>query len=70
MGLVTTGDFFWTTALGIARNPSLRATGVLWQSLMIALRFSVPVILLAMSIFYVWVFARQCAKPITGQDAF
>jgi hypothetical protein len=59
VGLVVTGDMFWVTLLGLIHSLHLYTGGVSGQALLAALIFSAPLTLLAMSVFYLWVYARN-----------
>jgi hypothetical protein len=59
-GFVLTGDLSWAILLGIISNLHLPATGLTGQILMAVQVFPVPLILLVMGVFYLWVYVRRC----------
>jgi hypothetical protein len=62
-GFVLTGDLAWVIFLGFIRALHLPAASVPGQIVANALVFPVPLTLLAMGIFYLWVYARRCSIP-------
>jgi hypothetical protein len=60
---VLTGDIPWAIFLGLINNPHLPTTWLSGQILMAAQVFPVPLILLVMVIFYLWVYVRRCSGP-------
>ena len=62
-GFVLTGDIPWAIFLGLINNPHLPTTWLSGQILMAAQVFPVPLILLVMVIFYLWVYVRRCSGP-------
>jgi hypothetical protein len=58
-GLVLTGDLTWAILLGLINHLHLDSTGFPGQILLAAQVFPAPLILLAMGIFYLWVYARK-----------
>jgi hypothetical protein len=58
-GFVLTGDLPWTILLGLIRNLHLPATGMAGQIVMAVQVFPIPLTLLAMGIFYLWIYV-QC----------
>jgi hypothetical protein len=68
-GLVVTGDLPWVFVLGLMHHLHLSATGLSRQILMAVLTLSAPLVLLLISIFYLWVYARNARDPIGRQDA-
>jgi hypothetical protein len=68
-GLVVTGDLFWVTLLALIHNLHLYSAGVSGQALLVVLIFSAPVTLLAMSVFYLWVYARSGPAGNDGEGA-
>jgi len=62
-GFVLTGDLAWVIFLGFIRALHLPAASVPGQIVANALVFPVPLTLLAMGVFYLWVYARRCSIP-------
>ena len=62
-GLVLTGDLTWAIILGPLSNLHLTLSRQAGQILIAALVFPAPLILLAMAIFYLWVYVRRGHKP-------
>jgi hypothetical protein len=71
-GLVVTGDLPWAILLSVVHNLHMPTTGVPWQILMAALTLSAPLVLLVISVFYLWAYARsgclQSLPPVDGED--
>jgi hypothetical protein len=65
-GLVVTGDLTWVIFLGVIHRLHLSAVGLSWH---IEKILPVPPILLAMSIFYLWVYARSARVASNGKGA-
>jgi hypothetical protein len=63
-GFVFTGDLTWAILLGLIGRLHLAATGFSgW--IMVALQvFPAPLALLAMGIFYLWIYARKSSRPL------
>jgi hypothetical protein len=62
-GFVLTGDLTWAIILGPLSNLHLILPRLAGQILVAALVFPAPLILLAMAIFYLWVYVRRAHKP-------
>lgn len=62
-GFVVTGDIPWAILIRGASNLHLPTIGLAAQMLQ---AIPVPLILLAMSVFYVWAFARRSLRPATS----
>ncbi len=62
-GLVLTGDLTWVLVLGPLRDLHLTLSRQAGQILIAALVLPAPLILLAMAIFYLWVYVRRAHKP-------
>ena len=62
-GFVLTGDLPWVIFLSLIRTLHLPAAGLAGGMVASALVFSVPLTLLAMGIFYLWVYVRRCSIP-------
>jgi hypothetical protein len=58
-GLLFTGDLTWALFLALIKHFPLSATGFQGQLLTALQVFPAPLILLAMGIFYLWVYARE-----------
>ncbi len=58
-GFVLTGDLPWVIFLALIRTLHLPAAGLSGQIVASALVFPVPLALLAMGVFYLWVYARS-----------
>jgi hypothetical protein len=65
-GVVVTGDLSWVIALGVIHSLRLSTLGHLGQ---IEKILPVPPILLAMSVFYLWVYARSARAESHGSGA-
>jgi hypothetical protein len=64
LGLVLTGGFTWAVLLGLIHRLHPPATG-LSHCILIALQVSpASLILLLISDFYLWVYARECSHPV------
>ncbi|MGB9408118.1 MAG: glycosyltransferase family 87 protein [Terracidiphilus sp.] len=62
-GFVLTGDIPWAIFLGLIGKLHLPATALTGQMLMAVQVFPVPLILLVMGVFYLWVYARSGGHP-------
>jgi hypothetical protein len=60
-GFVITADLPWAILLGLIRNLRLPATGLAGQALIAVQVLPVPLILLIMGIFYLWVYLSRCS---------
>jgi len=58
-GLVLTGDIPWAIFFGVASKLHLPATALTGTILMAVQMFPVPLILLAVGVFYLWIYARS-----------
>jgi hypothetical protein len=63
-GFVLTGDIPWAIFLGLIQNLHLSTKGSAAWVLMAAQVIPVPVALLAMSIFYLYIYAQHAADPV------
>jgi hypothetical protein len=69
MGFVLTGDLTWVVLLGLINRLHSPATG-LSHWILIALQvFPAPLILLLISVFYLWVYARECSHSVLEAEA-
>jgi hypothetical protein len=68
-GLVVTGDLPWVIFLILNKSLHLLTAGVLGKALMDTLILSAPLTLLAMSVFYLWVYARSGQAGNDGEGA-
>jgi hypothetical protein len=66
-GFLLTGDVSWTILLFLIGKLHLPATGIGGQLLKVLQVFPVPLILLVMSVFYLWVYARAAHHPIAEE---
>jgi uncharacterized membrane protein (UPF0136 family) len=67
-GFVLTGDCPWSIILGLICNmhlPSTRLTGQIVTAVEV---FPIPLILLVMGVFYLWVYVRRCAAHTSPQQ--
>jgi hypothetical protein len=70
-GFVLTGDLPWAILLGLVRSMHLSTTGLSGEILMAAQVFPVPLIMLAMGLFYLWVYASRSSAPVeSGGSVF
>jgi hypothetical protein len=58
-GFLLTGDLLWAIVSGFINSPHLSTTSRSGQILTNVQVFSIPLILLAMSIFYLWIYVRR-----------
>lgn len=63
-GFVLTGDLPWAIFLGLIQNLHLSVSGTAAWTLMAAQVFPVPIILLVMSIFYLYVYSQQASDSV------
>jgi hypothetical protein len=68
-GVLLTGEIQWMIYLGILRHLPLPSTSLGVELRMASQVFPIPVILLAMSLFYVWVYAKSRSREITTESA-
>ena len=69
LGFVLTGDLTWAVFLGIINHLRPSETG-LSHWILIALQvFPAPLILLLISVFYLWVYARECSHSVLEAEA-
>jgi hypothetical protein len=61
-GFVVTGDLAWVIFLGFIRTLHLSAAELPGRIVANALVFPVPLTLLAMGVFYLWVYVRRCSS--------
>jgi hypothetical protein len=66
-GLVLTGFLSWELFYSFLISFHLSATWLSEQILKVVQVFPTPLILLVMSIFYLWVYARSCSTPAPSQ---
>jgi hypothetical protein len=64
-GFVLTGDIPWTIFFGLIGKLHLPANALTGKMLMAVQIFPVPLILLAMGIFYLWVYVRRDPSRVT-----
>lgn len=63
-GFVLTGDMLWIFFFGILNNLHLHPTRLVGEVLIAVQVFPVPLILLVMSVFYLWVYVRSCGAGL------
>ena len=63
-GLVLTGDIPWAIFFGVTSKLHLPATALTGTILMAVQMFPVPLILLAVGVFYLWIYARSGKHPV------
>ena len=66
-GFVLTGDLLWAILLGLINNLHLPSTRLTGQMLTAVQVFPVPLILLVMGVFYLWVYVRRCPADTSPQ---
>jgi hypothetical protein len=66
-GLVFTADLPWALLLGLINSRHLPTTGLSGQMLIAVQVFPVPLTLLAVGIFYLWVYARRGSAQLPPQ---
>jgi hypothetical protein len=67
-GFVLTGDLTWVVLLGLIHRLHLPATE-LSQWILIAVQvFPAPLIILSISVFYLWVYARRCSSSASEAE--
>jgi hypothetical protein len=62
-GFAITADLTWAIVLGFTYNLHLSTTGLAWQALIAVQVLPVPLILLIMGVFYLWVYLSRCSAP-------
>ena len=62
-GFVLNGDLTWAILLGLISKLPLPMTGLSGELLTAVQVFPAPLILLVMSVFYLWVYVRRCYAP-------
>jgi hypothetical protein len=67
-GLVLAGDIPWIVLLNLIDKLHLPATRLSEQILIAVQILPVPLILLVMSVFYLWVYVRRCSAPLKPQQ--
>jgi hypothetical protein len=67
-GFVLTGDLPWVVILALIGRLHLPATWFFQQMVMAVQVFPVPLILLAMGIFYLWVYVRSCSASAATES--
>jgi hypothetical protein len=67
-GFVLTGDVPWAIFFGVIGKLHLPATALTWKMLIAAQVFPVPLTLLVVSAFYLWVYARSGDGQAEGFD--
>ena len=67
-GFVLTGDLPWVVILALIGRLHLPATWFFQQVVMAVQVFPVPLILLAMGIFYLWVYVRSCSASAATES--
>jgi hypothetical protein len=60
-GFVVTGDLSWAIYYGLTNNLYLSRAGLSGQILTAVQVFTVPLILVVMGDFYLWVYLRRCS---------
>jgi hypothetical protein len=68
-GFVLTGELPWAIILGLISYIQSHARGLSEYLLRIAQVLPVPLALLAMAVFYLWVYARRCSAQISPEPA-
>ncbi len=68
VGFVSTADWPAAFLFGFINKLHLPSTGLSGQILTVVLRWPVPLILLVMGIFYLWVYARSCSVHASPQS--
>jgi hypothetical protein len=66
MGFIVTADLPWIIVFALIRHLHLTSAGLPWQFERV---LPVPSILLAMSVFYLWVYTRSARHPAEREDA-
>ncbi len=66
-GFVLNGDFFWVIVLDFISRLHLPATALTRQVVIAVQVFPAPLILLVMSVFYLWVYVRSCSVHAPSQ---
>lgn len=66
---VLTGDLPWAILLGFIRGMHLSTTGLSGEILMAAQVFPVPLLVLVMGIFYLWVYVSRSWAPVVAARA-
>jgi hypothetical protein len=66
-GLVLTGFLPWALFYSLTRNLHLPATQLSGKIMMVVQAFPAPLILLVMSVFYLWAYARSCSVHAPSQ---
>ena len=69
MGLAFTGDLTWAVILGVLNHLSLPSTGFAGQMLIVLQMWPPPLMLLAMGVFYLWVYARRAPGRTAEENA-
>jgi hypothetical protein len=67
-GFVLIGDFSWVAFIAITSALHLPATGLVGRMVMIVNVFSIPLILLLMGVFYLWVYVSRCSRLAASAD--
>jgi hypothetical protein len=67
-GIVLTGDLPLAILVGLTRNLSFSATSLSGQMLTVVLMRPVPLILLAMGIFYLWIYLRRDLAKLAAPE--
>lgn len=68
-GLVLTGDLPWAFLLALIGKLHLSTNGLTGQIVTAVQVFPAPLVLLVMSIFYLWIYVRRCPAWGRGQDS-
>ena len=66
-GFVLSGDLWWLLLSAFVNNLHLPVTMLTVKILTVLEAFPVPLILLVMGIFYLWVYVRRCSVPASPQ---
>jgi hypothetical protein len=68
-GFILTGDFSWAIFIAIISALHLPATGFMGRMVMVVNVFSVPLILLAVGVFYLWLYVRSSSAHLPTPPA-
>lgn len=69
VGVVSTGDYPLIIPYILAKNPHWDTAGFFGKILSVVLIRPIPLILLMMGIFYLWVYARRGSHPVEQEEA-
>ncbi len=68
-GFVLNGDFFWIIVLGLISHLYLPATELTRHVVIAVQVFPAPLILLVMSVFYMWVYVSRSFAPVVSAES-